>query len=158
MKTNRLIHTEAVETIPVTCPKCAAALGAIDVHNLAQRRLWERESEPLSIRQPSDTAIGADAGLIRGACPACSAELVEFWILFERNRGVGAMAVAVAPRLSAALHAARFTGWAMIQHRKNGFDVVEHCFGPVQDEQAAEAYERIREILNDLPRPEAEAA
>lgn len=156
MKTNRLIHVEPVESIPVTCPKCAAALGRIDVQNLAQRRLWERESEPLSIAQPSDTAIGADAGLIRGACPACEAELVEFWISFERNRGAGA--VAVAPRLSAALHAATFTGWAMIEHRKNGFDVVEHCFGPVEHEQAAEAYERIREILNDLPRPEAEAA
>ena len=156
MKTNRLIHIEAVETIPVTCPKCAAALGAIDVHNLAQRGLWERGHAPLSIAQPTDPAIGADAGLIRGACPACSAELASFWILYERNCGAGA--VAVAPRLSAAMHAATFTGWAIIEHRKNGFDVVEHCFGPVEHEQAAEAYERIREILNDLPRPEAEAA
>lgn len=156
MKTNRLIHVEAVETIPITCPRCAAALGTIDVQNLAQRRLWERESEPLEIAQPADTAIGADAGLILGACPACEAELAAFWILFERNCGTGA--ADVAPRLSAALHAASFTAWAMIECQKNGFEVVEHCFGPVLDEQAAEAYERIREILNDLPRPEAEAA
>ena len=156
MKTNRLIHVESVETIPVTCPHCAAALGTIDVQNLARRRLWERESEPLSIAQPSDPAIGADAGLIRGACPACKAELAAFWILFERNAGVDS--AAVAPRLSAAMHAAAFTGWTMIEHRKNGFDVVQHEFGPILDEQADEAFERIREILPDLPRPEAEAA
>ena len=156
MKTNRLIHVEAVETIPVTCPHCAAALGAIDVHDLGQRLLWEREHEPLSIAQPADTACAAEAGLVRGTCPSCSAELVEFWILFERNRGAGA--VAVAPRLSAALHAATFTGWTMIEYRKNGFDVVQHCFGPVEDGRADAAFERIREILNDLPRPEAEAA
>ena len=156
MKTKRLIHVESVETIPVTCPHCAAALGTIDVQNLARRRLWERESEPLEISQPSDTAIGADAGLIRGACPACKAELAAFWILFERNAGVNS--ADVAPRLSAAMHAASFTAWAMIEHRKNGFDVVEHTFGPIHDEQADEAFARIREILNDLPRPEAEAA
>ena len=156
MKTNRLIHVEAVETIPVTCPHCAAALGVIDVHNLAQRRLWEREQEPLSIAQPTDTAVGADAGLILGACPACAAELVKFWILFERDAGVDS--AAVAPRLSAATHAATFTGWAMIEHRKNGFDVVQHQFGPVEDERADEAFARIREILNDLPRPEASEA
>lgn len=156
MKTNRLIHIEPAETIPITCPRCAAALGTIDVQNLAQRRLWERESEPLSIAQPSDTALAAEAGLIRGACPACKAELAAFWISFEHDAGVDS--AAVAPRLSAAMHAATFTGWAMIEHQKNGFEVVEHCFGPVLDEQAAEAYERIREILNDLPRPEAEAA
>ena len=156
MKTNRLIHVEPVETIPVTCPKCAAALGAIDGHNLAQRGLWEREHEPLSIAQPSDPGLAAEAGLVRGACPACSAELVEFWILFERDRGVDS--AAVAPRLSSALHAATFTGWAMIECRKNGFDVVQHQFGPILDEQADEAFERLRELLPDLPRPEAEAA
>ena len=152
MKTNRLIHVEAVETIPVTCPHCAAALGMIDVQNPAQRRLWEHENEPLSIAQPSDTAIGADAGLTRGACPACKAELVEFWILFERNAGWES--AAVAPQLSAAMHAAAFTGWTMIEHRKNGFDVIEHCFGPVEDDRADEAFARIRKILPDLPRPE----
>ena len=156
MKTNRLVHIEPAETIPVTCPKCGAALGTIDVQNLSQRQLWEREHEPLSISQPADPAVGADAGLIRGACPSCSAELAAFWILFERNRGAGA--VAVAPRLSAALHAATFTGWTIIECRKNGFDVVQHQFGPILDEQADEAYEIIREILPDLPHPEAEAA
>lgn len=153
MKANRLIHLEPVETIPVMCPHCAAELGTIDVQNLAQRRLWERESEPLSIAQPSDPAICAEAGLIRGACPACAAELAAFWILFERNCGAGAMAVA--PHLSSALHAATFTGWTMIEHRKNGFDVVEHMFGPIIDAQADEAFERLREILLDLPQPEA---
>ena len=156
MKTNRLIHIEPAETIPITCPRCAAALGTIDVQNLAQRRLWERESEPLSIAQPSDTALAAEAGLIRGACPACSAELAAFWILLERDAGVGS--VAVAPRLSLAMHGASFTAWAAIEHRRNGFDVVEHVFGPILDEHADEAFERIREILSDLPRPEAEAA
>lgn len=156
MKTNRLIHIEPAETIAVTCPKCGAALGVIDVHNLGQRRLWEHESTPLSIAQPTDKGLAAEAGLIRGACPACKAELAAFWILFEHDAGVDS--AAVAPRLSAAMHAATFTGWAMIQHRKNGFEVVEHCFGPVEDGRADEAFEQIREILNDLPRPEAEAA
>ena len=153
MKTNRLIHVEAVETIQVTCPRCAAALGTLDVQNPAERRLWERESKPLSIAQPSDPAIGADAGLILGACPACKAELAEFWILFERGAGVDS--AAVVPRLCAALHGASFTAWTVIEHRKNGFEVVEHMFGPILDEQAEEAFERIRELLPDLPRPEA---
>ncbi len=153
MKTNRLIHIEPVETIPVTCPGCAAALGTIDVQNLSQRRLWEREHAPLSIAQPTNPAIGAEAGLIRGACPACAVELAEFWITFYRDHGADE-----APRLSLAMHGASFTAWALIEHQKNNWDVVEHVFGPILDEHAEAAFERIREILNDLPRPEAEAA
>ena len=156
MKTNRLIHIERAETMPVTCPKCAAALGTIDVRNLAQRRLWEHEQEPLSIAQPSDPALAAEAGLVRGACPACSAELASFWIAFRRDRG--ADSADVAPRLSLAMHGASFTAWGVIEGQKNGFDVVEHVFGPVEDERADEAFERIREILSDLPRPEASEA
>ncbi|WP_461446301.1 hypothetical protein [Metallibacterium scheffleri] len=153
---NRLIHVEPVETIPVTCPNCAAALGTIDVHSLEQRMLWERESEPLSIAQPKDAAVAAEAGMIHGACLACSAELTAFWIAFERDRGVNA--AAVAPRLSAALHAGSFTAWTVIEHRKFCGDVVEHHFGPVTAADADEAFARIREILADLSRPPLEAA
>ena len=153
LKTNRLIHTEPAEIIPVTCPKCAAALGTIDVQNLGQRRLWEHESTPLLIAQPSDPGLAAEAGLVRGACPACAAELAAFWILFQRDGGKDSGDAA--PRLSQAFHGASFTAWALIEHRKDGFDVAEHVFGPILDEHAGEAFERLREILPDLPRPAA---
>lgn len=153
LKTSRLIHVEPADTIPVTCPHCGAALGTIDVHNLSQRRLWEQENEPLSIAQPSDPALAAEAGLIRGVCPACKAELASFWIAFRRDRGVDS--TDEAPRLSLAVHGASFTAWVVIEGQKNGWDVVEHVFGPILDAHADEAFERLREILPDLPRPEA---
>ncbi len=156
MKTNRLIHTEPAESIPVTCPHCAVALGTIDVQNLGQRRLWEHESTPLSIAQPSDTALAAEAGLIRGTCPACAAELASFWIAFRRDRGVDS--TDEAPRLSLAMHGASFTAWVVIEGQKNGWDVVEHEFGPILDEHAEAAFERLREILPDLPRPAPSAS
>ena len=150
---NRLIHIEPAETTPVTCPHCAAALGAIDVRNLAQRRLWERESETLSIAQPADAGLSAEAGLVRGACPACGVELAAFVIAFQRDRSEGG--ADEAPRLSLAMHGASFTAWAVIEHWKNGFEVTEHLFGPILGEHATEAFDRLREIVPDLPRPEA---
>ena len=156
MKTNRLIHIEPVETIRVACPKCAAALGTIDVQNLAWRRLWARENSPLPISVAKDPQLDAAAGLIRGACPSCSAQLAEFWVFLDRNRGAGA--ATRSPRLSAATHNTTFTGWTMIEHLTDGFDVITHCFGPILDEQVDETFERISAILNDLPCPEAEAA
>ena len=154
--TNRLIHIEAAATIPVTCPHCAAALGMIDAHSLGQRMLWERESgEPLSIAQPADAGLSAEAGVTHGKCPSCGTALTSFWVMFERS--CGGDAPDEAPRLSAALHAGSFTGWTMIEHTRGGFEVCEHLFGPVADADAGEAFARIREILPDLPRPHAVA-
>lgn len=147
---NRLIHTEPAETIPVTCPHCAAALGTIDARDLEELRrvvvrAWKRDDdEPLC-------ADCAEISMIRSACPSCGTELVLFLVLFECDRGEDAPAEE--PRLSAALHAASFISWAMIECAHDGVAIAEHVFGPILGEHGALAYERIREILPDLPRP-----
>ena len=83
--------------------------------------------------------------------PEPSAELASFVIAFQRD---GAIAEVVAPpRLSLALHGASFTAWALIEHTHGGAAVTEHLFGPILGEHAEAAFDRLREILPDLPRP-----
>ena len=138
--------------LPITCPSCAASLGTIDVQNLAQRRAWGIAISALDIAAPDDPGLTAEAGLIRGACPSCDAELAAFWVTFKRDRDRGAdRADEPLPRLSLALHGPAFAGWAMIEHEDGS---VEHLFGPVADERAEEAFDYVRDFMTDLPRPE----
>jgi hypothetical protein len=148
---NRLIHIEAVESVPITCPACAAELGSIDLEHLGQHLLWEEMFEAIDIDPPAEAGSAAEAGVTHGKCPSCGAALVSFLVLFECDRGEDAPAEE--PRLSAALHAATFTGWAMIEHTHGGAAVTEHLFGPIPGEHAEVAFDRLREILPDLPRP-----
>ena len=139
--------------LPITCPSCAASLGTIDVQNLAQRRAWGIAISALDVAAPDDPTLTAEAGLIRGACSACGSELAAFWVTFKRDRDRGAdWADEPLPRLSLALHGETFAGWAMIEHADGS---VEHLFGPVADERAEEAFDYVRALLTDLPRPEA---
>ena len=141
--------------LPITCPACAASLGTIDVQNLDQRRDWGIAISSLDIEAPDDPALVAEAGLIRGACPACGSELAAFWVTFKRDRDGADRADE--PRLSLALHGQAYAGWAMIESHEGGVDAVEHLFGPVRDESAEEAFEYVRDFMTDLPRPEAVA-
>ena len=139
--------------LPITCPSCAASLGTIDVQNLAQRRSWGIAISALEIEAPEDPTLTAEAGLIRGECPACDAELAAFWVTFKRDRDRGADRAdePQSPRLNLALHGPAFAGWAMIEHADKS---VEHLFGPVKDAHAEEAFEYVRTFMHDLPRPE----
>ena len=116
--------------LPITCPSCAASLGTIDVQNLAQRRAWGIAISALDIAAPDDPNLTAEAGLIRGECPSCDAELAAFWVTFRRDCGAD-RADEPLPRLSLALHGPAFAGWAMIEHEDGS---IEHLFGPVRDE------------------------
>ena len=147
------IATFSRATLPITCPACSASLGTIDVQNLAQRRAWGIAISALEIEAPDDPNPTAEAGLIRGACPACATELAAFWVTFKRDRD-GADHADEPARLSLALHGPAFAGWAMIESQDNGVVAVEHLFGPVADEHAEEAFEYVRGFLADLPRPE----
>ena len=140
--------------LPITCPSCAASLGTIDVQNLAQRRAWGIAISALDIAAPDDPDLSAEAGLIRGECPSCSAELAAFWVTFKRDHG--ADRADEPARLSLALHGTAYAGWAMIETHEGGVDAVEHLFGPVADAHAEEAFEYVRGFLADLPRPEAD--
>ena len=151
-KTN--VVTFRRENLPITCPSCAASLGTIDVANLAQRRAWGIAISSLEIEAPEDPTLTAEAGLIRGECPACDAELAAFWVTFKRDRDRGGADRADEPRLSLALHGEAFAGWAMIESQDNGVAAVEHLFGPVLDERAEEAFDYVRDFMTDLPRPE----
>ena len=150
-KTN--VVTFRRENLPITCPSCAASLGTIDVANLDQRRAWGIAISALEVEAPDDPALTAEAGLIRGACPSCDAELAAFWVTFKRDRDRGADRAdePQSPRLSLALHGQAYAGWAMIEHADGS---VEHLFGPVADAHAEEAFEYVRDFLHDLPRPE----
>ena len=141
--------------LPITCPSCAASLGTIDVQNLPQRRTWGIAISALDIAAPDDPALTAEAGLIRGECPACATELAAFWVTFRRNHSGGADRADEPPRpsLSLALHGGAYAGWAMIEHEDGS---VEHLFGPVRDEAAEEAFDYVRAFLHDLPLPAAE--
>ena len=136
--------------LPITCPSCAASLGTIDVQNLDQRRSWGIAISALEIEAPEDPSLTAEAGLIRGACPSCSAELAAFWVTFRRDHS-GADRADEPPRLSLALHGQAYAGWAMIEHEDGS---IEHLFGPVRDEFAEESFEYVRGFLADLPLPE----
>ena len=142
--------------LPITCPACAASLGTIDVQNLDQRRSWGIAISALDIAAPDDPALTAEAGLIRGACPACSAELAAFWVTFRRDCGGADRADEPLPRLSLALHGQAYAGWAMIETHEGDVDAVEHLFGPVADAHAEESFDYVRTFMHDLPRPEAD--
>ena len=147
------IATFSRAVLPITCPSCAASLGTIDIANLDQRRAWGIAISALDIAAPDDPNLTAEAGLIRGACPACATELAAFWVTFRRDRDHGAdRADEPLPRLSLALHGPAWAGWAMIEHEDGS---VEHLFGPVRDEFAEEAFDYVRNFLADLPLPEA---
>ena len=144
------------DRLPITCPSCAASLGTIDVSNLAQRRAWGIAISSLDIEAPDDPALTAEAGLIRGACPACGSELAAFWVTFKRC-GADRADEPQSPRLSLALHGPAYAGWAIIEYHDSGVTAIEHLFGPVKDQFAEEAFDYVRDFLDDLPRPEAEA-
>jgi len=153
-KTNP-IFVEVVASAPIVCTACKAVLCTITAQNPGQRPWpWERESTPLEIAQPSDSALTAEAVMIRGVCPVCSAELASFRLLFRRKHGEG---VADAPpRLSRATHGASLSAWAVLEYQDNGHDITEHRFGTVKVEHAKAAFASVRAILLDLPRPEAD--
>ena len=152
MNTKTTVATFHRATLPITCPSCSASLGTIDEKNLSQRRAWGIAISSLEIEAPDDPDLTAEAGLIRGACPACSAELAAFWVTFRRDRD-GADRADEPPRLSLALHGSAYAGWAMIEHADKS---IEHLFGPVLDRNAEEAFDYVRGFLHDLPRPAAE--
>ena len=153
MNTKTTVATFHRAVLPITCPACAASLGTIDAKNLDQRRDWGIAISALDIAAPDDPNLTAEAGLIRGACPACATELAAFWVTFKRDRGAD-RADEPLPRLSLALHGGAFAGWAMIEYQDAGAECIEHLFGPVADEHAEEAFEYVRGFLADLPRPE----
>ena len=155
MNTTTKVATFHRDRLPITCPSCAASLGTIDVQNLPQRRAWGIAISALEIEAPDDPNLTAEAGLIRGACPACATELAAFWVTFKRDHG--ADRADEPARLSLALHGTAYAGWAMIETHEGGVDAVEHLFGPVADERAEEAFDYVRDFMTDLPRPEAEA-
>ena len=151
--TTTQVATFPRDRLPITCPACAASLGTIDVQNLDQRRSWGIAISALDVAAPDDPGLTAEAGLIRGACPSCSAELAAFWVTFRRDRDCGADR-ADEPRLSLALHGTAFAGWAMIEYQDAGAECIEHLFGPVKDAHAEEAFDYVRDFMTDLPRPE----
>ncbi|WP_297920246.1 hypothetical protein [Metallibacterium sp.] len=150
------VATFSRATLPITCPACSASLGTIDVQNLSQRRAWGIAISSLDIEAPDDPALTAEAGLIRGACPSCDAELAAFWVTFKRDHGADRADEPQSPSLSLALHGEAYAGWAMIETHEGGVDCIEHLFGPVADERAEEAFEYVRDFMTDLPRPEAD--
>lgn len=154
MNKHRLIHIEPAETIPVTCPHCAAALGTIDGESPLKRASWERFTIPVWIEQPAEAGLSADAGLSRGTCPACNTPLATLHIRLGRAAAAGS--ADEAPRLSLVMHGAADTSWAMIEHHMKGFHIIEHVFGPILDgEHVEEAFDPVLELASALPRPEA---
>ena len=151
MNTKTTVATFHRDRLPITCPSCAASLGTIDEKNLDQRRSWGIAISSLDIEAPDDPGLAAEAGLIRGECPACATELAAFWVTFRRDCDRGADRADEPPRLSLALHGGAFAGWAMIEHADGS---IEHLFGPVLDRNAEEAFDYVRDFLHDLPRPE----
>ena len=155
MNTKTKVATFRRDRLPITCPSCAASLGTIDVANLDQRRAWGIAISALEIEAPDDPDLTAEAGLIRGACPSCDAELAAFWVTFRRDHDCGAdRADEPLPRLSLALHGGAYAGWAMIEYQDAGAECIEHLFGPVADARAEEAFDYVRDFMTDLPRPE----
>ena len=151
-KTKTEVATFRRDRLPITCPSCAGSLGTIDVQNLAQRRAWGIAISALEVEAPEDPSLTAEAGLIRGACPSCDAELAAFWVTFKRDHsGADRADEPQSPSLSLALHGQAYAGWAMIEHADKS---IEHLFGPVADEHAEEAFDYVRGFLADLPLPE----
>ena len=159
MNTKTEVATFPRENLPIICPSCSGSLGIIDVHHLDQRHAWAVALSPLEIDASDDPAITTDASLIRGECPACSAELAAISITFRRPHAPGADgADEPLPRLSLVLNGGAFAGWAMIEHHDAGGEAIEHLFEPRPAARAEKSVDYLREfLLDDLPRPEAEA-
>ena len=155
-KTTTEVCTFRRENLPIICPTCSASLGIIDVHNLDQRHAWGIAISPVEIDASDDPAITTDASLIRGECPACSAELAAISIAFRRPHEHGAERPdEPQPRLSLALHGPAWSGWAMIETRESGAECIEHLFEPRPAARAEKSVDYLREfLLDDLPRPE----
>ena len=147
------IEIDAAQSIPIACPACATPLGTITAEAAGiGASAWERERIPLAVQQV-DPARLVRAELVRGACPACSADLAAFSIVFRRSRGSDNPDES---RLSIAIHG-RET-WAMVERRASGVEIVEHAVGPVLDEDAGAAFAALRTILpamSGLPRDAA---
>ena len=146
------IEIDGAQSIPIKCPACSAPLGTITAAAGIGQASWERERIPLAVQQV-DPARLVRAELVRGACPACSADLAAFSIVFRRSRGSDNPDES---RLSIAIHG-RET-WAMVERRASGVEIVEHAVGPVLDEDAGAAFAALRTILpamSGLPRDAA---
>lgn len=152
MKTKTKLATFPRANLPIICPVCSGSLGVIDEHDLAQRHAWAVALSPLEIDASDDPAITTDASLIRGECPACSAELAALSITFRRPHAPGAEgADEPLPRLSLVLHGGAYSGWAMIETR----ECIEHLFEPRPASRVEKSVDYLREfLLDDLPRPE----
>ena len=135
------IEIDAAQAVPIACPACSSPLGTITVHGISQAQAWERERIPVALSQV-DPARLVGATLVRGSCPACSAELAAFDIVFRRSRGSDNPDES---RLSIAIHG-RET-WAMVERRASGVEIVEHAVGPVLDEDAGAVFAALRQVL-----------
>ena len=155
MNTKTKLATFPRANLPIICPSCSQSLGIIDARNLDQRHAWAVAISPLDIAAPNDDpSITTDAALIRGECPACSAELAAISIAFRRPHAPGAERPdePQSPSLSLALHGPAFAGWAMIEHEDGS---IEHLFEPRPAARVEKSVEFLREFLFDyLPRPE----
>ncbi len=155
MKTKTKLATFPRANLPIICPVCSGSLGVIDEHDLAQRHAWGIAISPLEIDASDDPAITTDASLIRGECPACSAELAALSITFRRPHAPGADVADEPARLSLVLHGGAYSGWAMIEMRESGAECIEHLFEPRPAARVERSIEYLREfLLDDLPRPE----
>ena len=135
------IQIDPAHSIPITCPACSAPLGTITAAAGIGPAAWERERIPLSVLQVDASRL-VRAELLRGSCPACSADLAAFALVFRRSRGSDNPDTA---RLSIAVHG-RDT-WAMLERRASGVEIVEHAIGPVLDKEAGAAFARLRLLL-----------
>ena len=136
------IEIDAAQAVPIACPACSAPLGTITATaagiSLSE---WERERIPLAVPHV-DPARLVRAELVRGTCPACSADFATFALVFRRARGSDRPDE---PRLSLAVRG-RDT-WAMVERRVDGVEIVEHAVGPVLDKEAGAAFARLRLLL-----------
>ena len=136
------IEIDGAQAIPIACPACSVPLGTITAEAAGIGHApWESERIPLAVSQVDPSRL-VRAELVRGACPACSADLAAFAIVFRRARGSDNPDTA---RLSIAVHGK--DTWAMIERRASGVEIVEHEIGPVLDKDASTAFAMLREIL-----------
>ena len=158
MNTKTKLATFPRANLPIICPTCSHSLGVIDVHNLADRHGWAVALSPLDLAVADDPRITTDANLIRGECPACHAELAALSVAFRRPHDHGADGADEPARLSLVLHGGAYAGWAMIETHESGVECIEHLFEPGRSARIEKAVEYLTEfLLDDLPRPEAEA-
>ena len=135
------IEIDAAQAVPIACPACSAPLGEITAAAGIGPAAWERERIPLSVLQVDASRL-VRAELLRGSCPACSADLAAFALVFRRSRGSDNPDTA---RLSIAVHG-RDT-WAMLERRASGVEIVEHAIGPLLDRDAGSMFAALRTIL-----------